>query len=312
MPTRLLLALLLSSCAAPGPTSPYLLVLGTAQDGGYPQIACRQPLCEAARSNGNLARHVASGLIVDPTADRRWLIDASPDLRAQVELARGHGGPAADEAGRPPLFDGILLTHAHMGHYAGLLQLGREAYGSQTTPLYASPSMGQYLRDNGPWSLLFDAGHLQQRNLKPGEAVQLSPAISVVPLSVAHRGEFSDTLAFAIQGPARRVLYLPDIDRWEGPWLDFATWLAEYDAVLVDGTFFDGGELPGRDMSKIPHPPIARTLKAIENLPQAERSKLIFFHLNHSNPVLDPDSPQRARVRASGARVAWDGMQIEL
>jgi pyrroloquinoline quinone biosynthesis protein B len=133
-----------------------------------------------------------------------------------------------------------------------------------------------------------------------------------MPISVAHRGEFSDTLAFAIQGPERRVLYLPDIDRWDGAWLDFATWLAEYDAVLVDGTFFDGGELPGRDMSEIPHPPIASTLKAIENLPESERSKVIFFHLNHSNPVLDPHSHQRARVRASGARVAWDGMQIKL
>jgi pyrroloquinoline quinone biosynthesis protein B len=312
MPTRVLLALLLTGCAAPGSTSPYLLLLGTAQDGGYPQIACRQPLCEAARADKNLARHVVSGLIVDPQTDRRWLIDASPDLRAQVEFARGHGGPAADVAGRPPLFDGIFLTHAHMGHYSGLLQLGREAYGSQTTPLYTSPSMGRYLRGNGPWSLLFDAGHLRQLDLEAGKAVQLSPTISVMPISVAHRGEFSDTLAFAIQGPERRVLYLPDIDRWDGAWLDFATWLAEYDAVLVDGTFFDGGELPGRDMSEIPHPPIASTLKAIENLPESERSKVIFFHLNHSNPVLDPHSHQRARVRASGARVAWDGMQIKL
>ncbi|HJM55989.1 MAG TPA: MBL fold metallo-hydrolase [Planctomycetota bacterium] len=312
MLTRVLLALLLSGCAAPGPTTPYLLLLGTAQDGGYPQIACRQPLCEAARADENLARHVVSGLIVDPQADRRWLIDASPDLQAQVELARGHGGPAADVPGRPPLFDGIFLTHAHMGHYAGLLQLGREAYGSQTTPLYTSAAMGRYLRDNGPWSLLFDAGHLEQLDLKAGEALQISPSVSVLPLSVAHRGEFSDTLAFAIQGPKRRVLYLPDIDRWDGAWLDFSTWLAEYDSVLVDGTFFDGDELPGRDMSKIPHPPIASTLEAIEDLPGIERSKVIFFHLNHSNPVLDPDSPQSARVRASGARVAWDGMHIEL
>jgi pyrroloquinoline quinone biosynthesis protein B len=312
MPTRILLALLLSSCAAPGPTSPYLLLLGTAQDGGYPQIACRQPLCEAARADGSLARQVASGLIVDPQAQQRWLIDATPDLRAQVELARGHGGPAADASGRPPLFDGIFLTHAHMGHYAGLVHLGREAYGSQTTPLYTSPSMGRYLRSNGPWSLLFEGGHLQQLDLELGQPLQLSPAISVTPLPVAHRGEFSDTLAFAIQGPRRRVLYLPDIDRWDGDWLDFAGWLAEYDAVLVDGTFFDGDELPGRDMTAIPHPPIARTLQAIEGLPRSERSKVLFFHLNHSNPVLDPASPQSARVRASGARVAWDGMRIEL
>jgi pyrroloquinoline quinone biosynthesis protein B len=312
MPTRVFLALLLTSCAATGPTSPYLLLLGTAQDGGYPQIACRQPLCEAARADKNLARHVVSGLIVDPQTDRRWLIDASPDLRAQVEFARGHGGPAVDAEGRPPLFDGIFLTHAHMGHYTGLLQLGREAYGSQTTPLYTSASMGRYLRGNGPWSLLFDAGHLRQLDLEAGEAVQLSPTISVMPISVAHRGEFSDTLAFAIQGPERRVLYLPDIDRWDGDWLDFAGWLAEYDTVLVDGTFFDGDELPGRDMTEIPHPPIAHTLQAIESLPRAERSKVLFFHLNHSNPVLDPASPQSARVRASGARVAWDGMRIEL
>jgi len=259
-----------------------------------------------------LARNVVSGLIVDPRSEQRWLIDASPDLPDQVELARGHGGPAADVPGRPPLFDGIFLTHAHTGHYAGLVHLGREAYGAQTTALYTSPSMGRYLRSNGPWSLLFDAGHVQQFDLTPGQAMAMAPGISVTPIPVGHRGEFSDTLAFAIQGPQRRILYLPDIDRWDGDWADFANWLSAYDQVLVDGTFFDSHELPGRDMSKIPHPPIAATLDAIQSLPLSERSKVIFFHLNHSNPVLDPRSPQTMRVLASGAQVAWDGMRIEL
>ena len=296
----------------PPPPGPYLLLLGTAQDGGYPQIGCRQELCRVAREDPVRGRRVVSALVVAPEQGRRWLVDATPDLPAQIELARGHGEPPRDGRGRPPLFDGIFLTHAHIGHYTGLMHLGREAYGSEATPTFVTASMGRFLRENGPWSLLVEAGHLELVECATGEAVELVPGLSITPLPVPHRGEYSDTVAFLIRGPRRTLLYLPDIDSWEEWQVAIEDLLREVDVALVDGTFFGQGELPGRDMNTVPHPLITSSMARFAPLPVEERAKVRFFHLNHTNPALDPWSDAAARIRAAGMAVARDGEIHEL
>ncbi|MEM7519294.1 MAG: MBL fold metallo-hydrolase, partial [Planctomycetota bacterium] len=246
----LVVAALSTACAsaqAPSRTdAPYLLVLGTAQDGGLPQIGCAQECCLRARRDPDARRLVTSLLLVDPRDGRRWLFDATPDLPKQVERARGHGGPAEDAPGRPPLFDGIFLTHAHLGHYAGLLHLGREAYGSQPTNLFGTSHMLNYLKSNGPWSLLFEGEHLSGRQLDPGGSVKLADDITVTAWQVPHRDEFTDTVAFVIRGPNKTALYLPDIDKWEQWDRDLEDALREVDLAFLDGSFFGPGELPGR------------------------------------------------------------------
>ncbi len=291
--------------------APYLLLLGTAQDGGYPQIACDEPPCRAARANPALARRVVSALLVDPASGRRWLIDATPDLALQVEAARREAPPPAGP-GRPPLFEGIFLTHAHMGHYTGLAQLGREAYACAPTPLYASARMLAFLRGNGPWSLLFEAGHLVAERLDPLSPVELAPGLRITPISVEHRAEFSDTLAFLIEGPRAKILYLPDIDRWEGIRPSIEEWLSRVDVALIDGTFYDGAELPGRDLSAIPHPFIATSLARFAAEGPAHRPRILFLHLNHSNPALDPHSSARRTIEEAGMGVARDGQRFAL
>jgi pyrroloquinoline quinone biosynthesis protein B len=291
---------------------PYLVVLGVAQDGGYPQIACEEPLCDAARRDPSRARFVASLLLVDPRprADgrgRRWLFDATPDLARQVELARPHGGAPRGEGARPPLFDGVFLTHAHAGHYVGLWQLGREAYGSAPTLVHATPRTCGFLRENGPWSLLVDAAHIAPQELVPGTRLELAPDLTVTAIEVPHRAEFTDTVAFVIEGPTRSALFLPDIDKWERFERPIEGLVAAVDVAYLDGTFFDGDELPGRDMAQIPHPFVVESLARFEPLAAAERAKVRFLHLNHSNPLLDATSEATARVRAAGLAVAAQG-----
>lgn len=315
---RLVVPLLALAAACQAPRSdaraaaPYVLVLGTAQDGGLPQIGCTQPPCEAARADPRRARRVASLLVCDPRSGKRWLLDASPDLREQVELARGHPASRLASGPRPALFDGVFLTHAHVGHYAGLLHLGREAYGARGVPTYASERMAGFLRTNGPWSLLVETGGLELATLRPGERVELAPDLSVEPLAVPHRDEFSDTLAFVVRGPSSALLYLPDIDKWERWERPLREALAEVDLALVDGTFFDGDELPGRDMSEIPHPFVVETLALLASEPAATRAKVLFTHLNHSNPLADSRSDAARRVRSAGMGVARDGQRIDL
>ncbi|MEC8511189.1 MAG: MBL fold metallo-hydrolase [Planctomycetota bacterium] len=305
------------------PGSPYVVVLGTAQDGGLPQIGCGRECCTAARRDPGLRRLVTSLLAVDPVADARYLLDASPHLPEQVERAQPFGVRSAT-SDRPALFEGIYVTHAHLGHYAGLAYLGREAYGSAETVLHGTPSLLGFLKSNGPWSLLFEAGHLRGEPLpvsdtSPEERVptdfrqdEQSNSLAISAFQVPHRGEFSDTVGFLIEGPARSLLYIPDIDKWERWDVPIEDWIRVVDYALLDGTFFGPSELPGRPMSEIPHPFIVESMQRFGALPAAERAKIHFTHLNHSNPAADPRSPEAQRVRDAGFTILEEGQIFPL
>jgi pyrroloquinoline quinone biosynthesis protein B len=297
---------------------PYVLVLGNAQDAGLPQIGADHPLDEAARDDPARRRFATSVLICDPRSGKRWLLDATPDLREQVELAAGHPASRREylanlgTEGRPPLFEGVFLTHAHMGHYLGLAHLGREAYSATGVPVHASPRMAGYLRDNGPWSLLVELQNVVLRELRPGEPVQLAADLAVEAFEVPHRAEYSDTYGYLVRGPQRALAFLPDIDKWERWERPVEELLAEVDVALLDATFYAEGEIPGRSMAEIPHPFVAESLERFARLPEAERAKVWFIHLNHTNPLGDPGGEARSAVRAAGCDVARQGQVFGL
>ncbi|HUP50560.1 MAG TPA: MBL fold metallo-hydrolase [Thermoanaerobaculia bacterium] len=299
------LALLLAlSCATapPSPGSPYAIVLGIAQDGGYPQAGCNRPDCIAAWNDPALRRRVASLAIVDPASGQRWIIDATPDFPSQLRTL--------DEAA-PGRLSGILLTHAHVGHYAGLIHLGREVMGTRGVPAYAMPRMRAFLERNGPWDQLVRLGNIELRTLEAGRPVTLNERITVIPLPVPHRDEYSETVAFVVRGPSGAVLWLPDIDKWEKWTTPLESAIAEVDVAFLDATFYDESELPGRDLSEIPHPTVTETMQRLEALPAAERSKVRFIHLNQSNPALRPGAALE-EIRRRGFDVAREGERSPL
>ena len=269
--------------------APYVMVLGVAQDGGYPQAGCQRPDCVAAWRNPKLRKHVVSLAIVDPASHQRWLIDATPDFPEQLAML--------DNA--TP--DGVLLTHAHIGHYLGLAQLGREVMGTRGVRVYAMPRMRAFLEHNGPWDQLVRLGNITMEPLEDGRETRLNERIVITPVTVPHRDEYSETVAFIIRGPSRSVLWLPDIDRWNDS-IDEV--IKRVDLAYIDGTFFDASELPGRDLREIPHPFIVDSMRRFA----AQRTKIRFIHLNQSNPALrDP-----SRVERSGFRVAREGERAGL
>jgi len=306
---------LLAACTSvgePGPSGPYALVLGTAQDAGLPHVGCERECCAAARRDPARRRMAASVLIVDPRTGGRWLLDATPDLPEQVELARGHGASHPGDAGRPALFDGIFLTHAHIGHYTGLMYLGREAWGGATVPVYGSQRMTRFLSENGPWDLLGRLGHVRFETLAPDRPLALAQDLTITALPVPHRGEYTDTLAFVVRGPGRSLLYLPDIDKWERWERRVEDVLVGVDVALLDGSFHAEGEIPGRSMAEIPHPFLVESLARFAPLSAAERAKVRFLHLNHTNPAADPQSAAARAVRAAGMAIAREGDVIGL
>lgn len=312
-----LLFLLLSGCRMPSQPSspmaaPYAVLLGTAQDAGLPQIGCQEHACVAARNDPARRRLASSLLLTDPRSGNRWLFDATPDLREQVERARSHPPGRPDGPGRPPLFEGVFLTHAHMGHYTGLVHLGNEGYGARDLELYVTPRMAGFLRGNDPWRWMIGNGFLQLTLLEYEAPVELAPDLTVTAIPVPHREEFSDTVAFVIRGPDRSLLFLPDIDKWERWPRRIEEVIASVDAAFVDGTFYADGEIPGRAMAQIPHPFITESMDRFASLPASERSKIHFTHLNHTNPAADPRSAAARAIRQAGFHVATESQRIDL
>jgi pyrroloquinoline quinone biosynthesis protein B len=312
------LALLSAACRSAVPdasqlrAAPYVLVLGTAQDGGIPQIGCNDDNCVPARLDPQRKRRVTSLLLCDPRDGRRWLFDCTPDVGEQLALAHGHPPTRLENVVRPPLFEGLFLTHAHMGHYGGLLELGREAYAVHGVPTWVSPRFAAFLRANAPWSLLVQDERLALQEVEEGQRIELAPDLFVVPVRVPHRDELSDTFAFEIHGPQRTLLYLPDIDKWQawdasGGARRIERELAACDFALLDGTFCADGEVPGRSLKDIPHPFIAESIERFAKLPASERAKVFFTHLNHTNPAAAPGSAQWRRIEAHGMHVLEDG-----
>ena len=262
------------------------MVLGRAQDGGLPQLGCRKPCCLDAAARGR--RELPSSLgLVDHLRGTLHLVEATPAIQEQVALLQEALPERVDSS---PLVDGILITHAHMGHYLGLAQLGREVAATDRMPVHVSQRVDHFLRSNQPWAQLIDLAQIETRVFQPGRAFELSPDLCVEPIPVVHRDEFFDTVAFKFRGPSKVVLFLPDIDRWDDPGLGdrfLEHLLDDVDVAYLDGTFYDGRELPGRDLGVIPHPLMTDTMQRLGGLARERPGVLRFIHLNHTNPALE-------------------------
>ena len=261
-----------------------LVVLGVAQDAGIPHLGCQQPLCVSIRDGKRRPEKVASLGLRDRTSGRAYVFDATPDFAAQVHALTG---------GRAP--DGIFLTHAHIGHYTGLMYLGRESIGARAVPVNATTRMLAFLTANGPWSQLVSLGNITGRPLEYDQAVDLGGGIRVTAFRVPHRDEFSDTVGYRIEGPRRKAIFIPDIDRWE-KWDRSVRAMADtVDLAFLDGTFASPAEI-NRNIEEIPHPMMPVTRELI----RGARAKLWFIHVNHTNAELD------------AADVVREGMTFEM
>jgi len=284
----------------------FIEVLGIAQDAGYPQTNCYQAHCLRAWEDKALRRTASSIAVVDSTTKVKYLFDATPDMREQ--LYRLHqSAPDGEYA-----LGGVFLTHAHIGHYTGLMHFGREAVGANSVPVYAMPKMRDYLAENGPWKQLVSLQNIELMPLADGQPVALNSHLTVTPIQVPHREEFSETVGYRIDGPNRSAVFIPDIDKWDLWSTDIRDILKSVDYALLDATFFADGELKGRDMSVIKHPFVAESMDLFEDLEAGEKSRVIFIHMNHTNPLLIDGSPAQKEVERRGFRFAREGMRLAL
>lgn len=230
------------------------------------------------------------------------MIEATPDLPAQLDALN-----KLDENKGGKLLDGLFLTHAHIGHYSGLMYLGKEAMDAQQMPVHVMPRMASFLSSNGPWEQLVERGNIRLEELEEGQWRKLSERLSIRAFRVPHRDEYSETVGFEISGPNKKVLFIPDIDKWEKWSKDIAQEIKAVDLAFLDATFFSGAELPKRDMSEIPHPSVRESMERLSALSEEDKRKVHFIHFNHTNPLLKAGSPELQLVREMGFQVAQYG-----
>lgn len=284
----------------------FAVVLGITQDAGVPQLGCNKACCAKTELSDKDALMVSCLAICDSRDSSCYLLDATPDIAEQMLLLNRKTG------WNKLMPDGIFLTHAHIGHYTGLMYLGREAAGAQEVPVYAMPRMKYFLRNNGPWSMLDSLHYISLQNLRADRSNEISDRIRITAFEVPHRDEFSETVGFRVQGPSFSLVYIPDIDKWERWDCDIREVIGEVDFAFLDGTFYDASELPGRDMSEIPHPFISESMRHLSALEAADRQKIHFIHFNHTNPALKKEAAASMEIRQQGFKLAVSGQVIPL
>ena len=285
--------------------NPYILILGNAQDAGYPQAGCEKECCKKVYENPENARLVSSIALIDPVTNENWIFDATPDFPKQLKLLSNH-------LKRPEnLPNGIFLTHAHIGHYTGLMHLGREAMSTNNIPVYAMPKMKMFLSENGPWSQLVNLKNIELKALQKEAVIVLNKRISVTPIQVPHRDEYSETVGFIINASSKKALFIPDIDKWNKWETKIVELIKEVDIAILDATFFKEGEI-NRPMNEIPHPFVEESMELFKNLSKTDKRKVYFIHFNHTNPLLIDGSEAQKIVLQNGFQIAKQGMVIGL
>jgi pyrroloquinoline quinone biosynthesis protein B len=284
--------------------SSYIFILGNTQDGGVPHIGCEQEFC---KNNYNSNQHyfATSIALVDPESTQFTLFEASPDIASQLNYISNLLFK------RFVLPNNIYVTHAHIGHYTGLMYLGRESLGASGVKVRVLPKMSDFLKNNGPWNQLIKLNNIDLEEIEFDKISSTFNNIEIIPVQVPHRDEYSETAGYIIKGKNKTALFIPDIDKWERWNKDINEMVKKYDYLLLDATFYDEEEI-NRDINEIPHPLVKQTIDVLSSLSPRAKSKIYFIHMNHTNMMLDPESDLSRLVLSKGFNIARLGQKLYL
>ena len=284
--------------------SEFIYILGNVQDAGLPHIGCQHKFCKE-KFNEFEEYFTTSIAVVDPLERKYILFEATPDLPYQLNYLEKE---IFNEFLLP---ESIYITHAHIGHYTGLMYFGREALGAKNIMVKVLPKMGDFLKTNGPWNQLVDINNIQIQNLNFGLNTNELRNITVTPIQVPHRDEYSETAGFIIEGRNKKALFIPDIDKWEKWNKNLKQLVYEFDYLLLDSTFYDSNEI-NRDISEIPHPLVIETINLLDDLSREQKDKIYFIHMNHTNLMLNPSRELTKLVKDKGFNITRLGLKLFL
>lgn len=295
-----------------------LRCLGVAAGGGYPQWNCACGGCRRARERPGTGSFHA-GLAVSGTGQRWFLLNATPDVHHQIAATPElHPGPGV----RATPIAGVLLSDAEFDHTIGLLVL-REG---SPLHIYATTPVLDALDDDFPVrDLLADYTELRWHEIDAGDRIELDERLRVTafntgskpPRYVRHPKPFDNWevgfhLSDIVTGGT--AVYAPTVPRWDA---DFAARVGSADCVLIDGTFFTDDEMRHtgagtRRGSEMGHLPIDSANGSLRMLAELPAKRKVYTHVNNTNPILDPNSPEHERLTKLGVEVGRAGLEVEL
>ena len=274
-------------------------LLGVAQDGGRPQPGCIRQCCQGLTEKD---RRSPVSLGIETSKGMTLLVEATRDLGRQLRLIEN------------PSIDHLLITHAHLGHVDGLGLFGRETMSARNIQLHCSPSMQALVEATPAWNQLLKQNVFEYSAFPRVEIDD----VAVEFIQVPHRAELSDMHAIIIRGETRSILFLPDHDTWDETLSAYRCnsvreFLEKFDidVALLDGTFWSGGELKGRDMSVVPHPTVEESLRRLGHRRDGD-PEIFFIHLNHTNPLYNSDSDESKQLRESGWSIGFESQEFIL
>ena len=291
------------SCEKHEMPNQFITILGNVQDAGYPHIGCEKNCCNK-NFNSSAVNFVTSLGVTDLVDNKSFLFEATPDISKQLKFLNNNYSSST-------IVDGVFITHAHIGHYTGLMYFGREALGAHKVPVYVMPKMKQFLESNSPWNQLIDLDNVQLREIFKNKKITISKNLIIVPFTVPHRDEFSETVGYKIIGPNKSALFIPDINKWSLWDKDIVAEVKDVDYAFLDATFFKDGEV-NRSMDEIPHPFIVETINLFKNESIQLKNKIHFIHFNHTNISLQYKNPVIDSIRKLGYNFARFGDQLSL
>jgi pyrroloquinoline quinone biosynthesis protein B len=299
-------------------------VLGSAAGGGFPQWNCGCDNCREVRAGApGLRSRSQESIAVSGDGESWFLINASPEIRAQVEAFPG----LWPRQKRHSPIAGILFTNGDLDHCLGLLSL-RESH-----PLvaYATASMRDGFRQGNVLYRTLERfeGQVDWRALPLGEEQTLGDAgtklrVTAVPLvgnlplhlKGLRAPSREDNVGYVIRDErtGRRLAYLSGV---AGPSPELERICAEADVIFFDGTFWTSDELIAaglgtRRAEDMSHWPISGRGGSLEFLGRLAARRRILIHINNTNPILRDDSEERAALAECGIEVAFDGLEVAL
>lgn len=296
----------------------WLRILGSAAGGGFPQWNCSCPGCRAVRDGSRPCRPRTQSSAAVSADYRRWfLLNASPDVRAQIESS-----PALHPRdGRQTPLQAVLLTDAELDHTLGLLLL-RESRGFE---LHATPAVHETLCDGtGVLRTLGAYCAIEWRPVVPQADVPLGPGLSyrAVEVPTTKPSRFGpETAPGRVVGyrltdgrTGRAAVYLPGVQELTPALLEQ---LQDCACLLVDGTCWQDDELislgvGGKTAREMGHLPIGEPGGSLEQLAGLPVERTIYVHINNTNPILLEDTPERRTVEERGMEVATDGLEVQV
>ena len=273
------------------------------QDAGYPHIGCEKFCCNE-NFNSATVNFVTSLGITDLVDKKSFLLEATPDISMQLKFLKKIYNSST-------IIDGVFITHAHIGHYTGLMYFGREALGAYKVPVYVMPKMKLFLESNSPWNQLIDLNNIQLSEIFHNKNINISNNLEIVPFTVPHRDEFSETVGYKVIGPNKSALFIPDINKWNLWDKDIVEEVKDVDYAFLDATFFKDGEV-NRSMEEIPHPFVVETLNLFKNESNEVKNKIYFIHFNHTNISLQDKNTVIDSISKLGYNFTRFGDQLSL